>query len=218
MAKRRGNIRIKESKNAFQKKIDRAIAEEINNILRKNASKVESRVRGLIPGWIRSSPEIQSLESEGSQGSLNAQFGLRPGQAATATSEIIGAVIGSVQVKINPVTSKVLKKQTIVEFSVQPLSFDNLLGLPSAIVIQATNGKVLPWLDWLLNLGNTVVVGGYTYKPEVGGRSGGGTMSPGVGWRVPPQYAGTPDDNFITRALANREKEITPILQGILNV
>jgi len=41
-------------------------------------------------------------------------------------------------------------------------------------------------------------------------------MNAGFGWMVPPQFAGTPDDNFITRALANRDSQLAPILQGLI--
>jgi len=208
---------LKETANSFKKKAEKAIAEQLNSALRKNKPRVENRLRGLIPGWIKASPEIASLNSEGVQGSLNAQFGLYPGQAAAATTAIIEGIIASVDVRVKPLSTK-LNIRSIVEFTVQPVTYANLLAIPEGIVVQETNGKVLPWLDWLLNLGNTVIVAGYTYTPEGFGRSGGGTMNPGVGWRVPPQYAGVPGDNFISRALANKEKEIVPILRDMFNV
>lgn len=215
--KTRAKVAVKETPNSFDKKVERALSERLNASLRKNRPRVENRLRGLIPGWIKSSPEIVSLNSEGLQGSLNAQFGLYPGQAAAATAAIVAGVITSVNVVVRPLSTK-LNVRSVVEFTVQPITYENLLSIPEGVVIQETNGKILPWLDWLLNLGNTVIVGGYSYTPENLGRSGGGTMNPGVGWRVPPQYAGVPGDNFISRALANREKEIVPILRDMFNV
>jgi hypothetical protein len=40
-------------------------------------------------------------------------------------------------------------------------------------------------------------------------------MTTGSLWRVPPQFAGTLQNNFITKALSNREKELTVILKDI---
>lgn len=214
MAKSR--IRITESASSLNKKLSKELAQQINSRLRKNKSRIENKLRGLIPAWIRSSPEIASLNDEGIQGSLNAQFGLYPGQAGSATDAIVSAVVSTVEVRIRSV-SRNLNTSALVEFVVQPLSYDNLLFIPEGTVIQTTNGKPLPWLEWLLTLGNTIVVAGYQYTPEDLGRSGGGTMNPGTGWRVPPQYSGTIEDNFITRALANRETQIQPILQEIFN-
>ena len=39
----------------------------------------------------------------------------------------------------------------------------------------------------------------------------------GKAWRVPIQFAGTTEDNFISRALEGREKELSSILRGALN-
>jgi capsid portal protein len=58
---------------------------------------------------------------------------------------------------------------------------------------------------------------GYQYEGIPGfGRSRGGIMSEGGSWRVPPQYTGTLDDNFVTRALTNREKDIEKLLKAEL--
>lgn len=208
-------IILKESDDKFVKKTNKAIADELNRRIRKNKKRIENEIKSLIGGWIKSTPEMSSLTQEGVFGSLNAQFGLYPGQGESAVQSIIGAIIGSVSVVVNTVQPKM--NRSIIEFKIQPIAFENLLSLPDANVVQSSNGKVLPWLDWLLNLGNTVIVGGYTYVPESLGRSGGGTMNPGAGWRVPPQYAGTQNNNFITRALSGREKQINPILKRILN-
>jgi hypothetical protein len=73
----------------------------------------------------------------------------------------------------------------------------------------------LHWLDWLLRQGSAVIVSGYQYTPKRDGRSGGGVMTMGSLWRVPPQFAGTLQNNFITKALSNREKELTVILKDV---
>ena len=40
-------------------------------------------------------------------------------------------------------------------------------------------------------------------------------MVGGVAWRVPSDYSGTIDNNFVTRALENREKQIINALKGL---
>ena len=60
---------------------------------------------------------------------------------------------------------------------------------------------------------------GYSYDAQSGlGRSGLGYMSEGGAFRVPPQFSGTSDNNFITRALIGeaQEKQISKILQDVL--
>jgi hypothetical protein len=41
-------------------------------------------------------------------------------------------------------------------------------------------------------------------------------MVGGSFWRVPPQFSGVEDNNFITRALSGREIELNKIIQGLL--
>ena len=82
----------------------------------------------------------------------------------------------------------------------------------------ATLSGNLPWLHWLLMRGGSPIIIGFRYKADGGGRTGGGIMIPGGVFRIPLEYSGTVDDNFITRALAGKEQEeeITRIFQEIL--
>ena len=93
----------------------------------------------------------------------------------------------------------------------------NLLSLKKGHVTTA-KGADLHWLSWLLERGQGVIVVGYNYTPDTAprGRSGGGTMGRGTAWRVPPQYAGTVNDNFVTRAFDGREKDIARLFSDIL--
>ena len=63
----------------------------------------------------------------------------------------------------------------------------------------------LDWLNWILTRGDEIIVSKFRFEPESGrGRTGRGRMKKGGSWRVSPQYAGTEDDNFITRALSDK--------------
>ena len=75
----------------------------------------------------------------------------------------------------------------------------------------------LHWLAWLLQAGSSMIVSGYEYTPSFEGRSGGGVMTGGGVWRVPPEFSGTESDNFITRALNNRDKQLSQLLKGLFN-
>ena len=41
-------------------------------------------------------------------------------------------------------------------------------------------------------------------------------MGKGSSWRIPPQFAGTEDDNFITRAFSGKEKQLEKLFAEIL--
>jgi len=205
------SIKLVDSIATIKKDIHAAIAEEMNKRIKTNSKRFATHLKQSIRAWLVSQPEMVSLQTEGSPFSLHAQFGLLPGQGHTAADAIIDAVAQSIEIKAVPFT-KNLKGR--VEIAVQPKDFRAVLGIPQGTVL-TDKGAVLEWLNWLLFEGDRVIIIGYEYTPDGGGRSGGGTMTGGVGWRIHPNFAGTVDDNFITRALVTREKEMTTLVQQL---
>lgn len=206
-------VELLESDRTIQKKIYGSIAQDLNNRIKRNTNKTKRSFLEAVEGWVRSQPEIGSLVGKGVFGSLNAQFGLPIGTAENAVNQIVFAVVKSMEINIRPIDTRL---KGLVEFSFQPKDFFNILGLQSGHVLTEKGGD-LHWLDWLLTQGDRTIVVGWNYVPAPVGRSGGGEMNVGGLWRVPPEFSGTLGDNFITRAFKSREKEITSILQGLLN-
>lgn len=204
-------IKLLESNSDIEKKIKTAIAEELNVLIKKNFKTAQKRIESSVSGWVTSQPEVQSLLREGVPNSLHAQFGLQAGQGLLSSIEIVNAIIASIEVRVKQVDAKL---NTGIDFNIQPENLRNLLGLPSGFT-QTEDQDILPWLTWLLLEGSNTIVYGYTYVPDLSGRSGGGTMEAGGSWRIPPEFSGTIDDNFVTRALSNRDKELEGILRGI---
>lgn len=206
------SIKITESVSSIQKKVDSALAELVNEIISKNLTKIITSVKNLIPSWIKVQPEIISLSSSDPI-SLAGQFGIQR-NADSIVNSIINAVVDSTEIKF-------IKYKTNfnggLELNFQPADFANLLSLPEGHVVY--KGVDLHWLDWLLKRGDTVIVVNYQYNPQSGlGRSGLGNMIPGGSFRVPPQFSGTIDNNFITRAFIgqNQEQQIFSIIEKIL--
>jgi hypothetical protein len=204
------SLSIVETNRQIEGMINRSISESINKKLKSNSKRVINKIKSMIPTWIQEQKEIMSLISDGVPGSLNAQFGLVPGQSITAAAAIINAISESIVVDIPSIKSD-LKGQIL--FKIQPEDFNNLLNLSEGYV--QTLSRNLHWLDWLLTMGGTAIVTGYEYQPSNDGRSGGGTMVSGNVWRVPSAYSGTTDNNFVTRALSNREKQISDTLKEL---
>lgn len=204
-------IKLLESNSDIEKKIKTAIAEELNVLIKKNFKTAQKRIESSVSGWVTSQPEVQSLLREGVPNSLHAQFGLQAGQGLLSSIEIVNAIIASIEVRVRQADAKL---NTGIDFNIQPENLRNLLGLPSGFT-QTEDQDILPWLTWLLLEGSNTIVYGYTYVPDLSGRSGGGTMEAGGSWRIPPEFSGTIDDNFVTRALSNRDKELEGILRGI---
>lgn len=204
-------LKLLESEQQIARDINKAIADYMNNQIRLKNRKVLGIFKRNVESWIRSQPEIQSILAQGQARSLNAQFGLLPGTPDLAVEKIVNSVVESTELNIKKINDNLSGG---IEIQCQPKQFLNLLGLSEGHV-RTEKGADLHWLDWLLTLGDKTIVIGYEYKPGTGGRSGGGTMTKGTAFRVSPSYSGTIEDNFITRAFSNKEKEVSSILMGI---
>lgn len=210
-------VQLTTSKKQAQAMLNGDITDYLNRKIGRNYSRVVNSLRQKIPMWIRSQPEIQSLLDQGVPGSLNAVFGLYNGDAARAVSDIIQAIKQSTAITINKINNKY---QGDIEFNFQADNFANLLALNSGHVKVVPgpfdkNEADLHWLEWLLTRGDTIIIVGYTYRPGADGRSEGGIMTRGISFRVPPQYSGRLENNFITRAFSNRESEIQNIVKRL---
>ena len=180
--------------------IKEALAEHINTITEKIDDAYTPRIQELVAREIMMQPEIKALIG----GPLDGHFGIPTGSASSRVSDIVEAVTESIFVKWWNVPKDFRKGGLTVR--VQPNDFANLLALEAGKV-RAKHRKDGPytmhWLEWLLERGDEPIVKGYQYAPGNDGRSGKGIMKKEDAevWRVPPQYSGTEDDNFITRAL-----------------
>ena len=105
----------------------------------------------------------------------------------------------------------------VMSIYIQPSSFDNLLSLAVANVI-TERGEVLPWLEWLLTAGNAIVIAGYSveYGNFQTSRTGGAIMEPVGFFKVDSQFSGTPENNFITRAIEPYGEEINNLIKSSL--
>lgn len=208
-------IVLKDNERSFEAKIAKATASVLNKAVRKNKKVVAEKLYRFIPNWVVSQPEIKSMLDEGVLDSLNAQLGLKPGQAVAFVDQLTEAIIKSTEIEITKFDSKF---KGGIKFQFQPTHFRNLLSL-STTNLNLRKGVQVNWLEWLLTRGDAIIVVGYHYDPESGkGRSGGGTMEKGLVWRVPPQFSGTTDNNFITRLFSGRDKVMSGVLPLLLRV
>lgn len=202
-------IKILDSKNKIQKNILSAAEPEIKNLFQKAKPKIESGIKNLVKESLEQSPEIQSLRS----GTLRMDFGL----VVDPTEELIYAIVNSVHVFFKNFRFYKNSISNVLSVYIQPADFDNLLSLAVANVI-TERGEDLPWLEWLLTAGNSVVIAGYSVEYGVyeQSRTGGAIMVPAGFFKVDPEFSGTVVDNFISRALESRGEEINNIIKDSL--
>lgn len=207
------SINIIDSIDTIEKNINVAIANHLNSLISTRLNRLLDKAKQLIPGWIRSQPEIVSLLSN-DPNSLVGQFGIVSG-SSTIVNNIISSVVDSTQVSFKKFSNKLSGGGLELKF--QPDNFANLLALSDGHTIY--RGGDLHWLDWLLLRGDSVIIVDYQYNPGTGlGRSRLGDMKPGGSFRVPPEFSGTANNNFITRAFTGQEQErqLTQLFNDIL--
>jgi hypothetical protein len=195
------SIKIIDTEKEIAKNINIGISEYINNKITQQLSFMTKEIIGVIPSWVSVQPEILSLLSQDEM-SLAGQFGIAGGTDGIVNS-IVSSIANSISIKFVKFNNNL---KGGLEFYIQPDNFSNLLGLPQGHVIYS--GGDLHWLDWLLIRGDQIIISNYQYNPSTGlGRSGLGNMIGGNSFRVPPAFAGTKNNNFVTRALSGPDQE-----------
>lgn len=204
-------VNFVETNKSFKGKIYLSISNQLNKLLFRKKGVIIREIKQLVPLWVKEQPEMQEIKS-GGVGSLAAQLGIVFGDGEEAVEAIANAVADSVAIDITKISPKTLQGGIKAKF--MPATFADLLSLPQGKVT-TEKGEELHWLKWLLIEGFSAIVVGYSFQFKRAGRSGGGYMKEKGIWRVPPQYAGTPEDNFITRALTgpSRDEQISRIFQ-----
>ncbi len=223
MAKGNLSIELLGSASDFEKYIMRAIEAQMDKAVNKSIKTIESQSKPIIRSAISDCDEMKSLLS----GQLRGELGLSPSAARNAIDNISEAV--SEAISFTNTDSKTKKGTGGLEVHFQPTSFSNVLSISNGSYSykkrttlwgHIVSAKVeIDWLDWLLRRGDSIIVSKFTYKPQIGkGRSGQGKMEKGGSWRISPTYAGTLQDNFITRALQSKTtvKAISKVIQDAI--
>lgn len=197
------SIKLLESDRAIVTKINRALARQLTKALREAAPRLKTAISPVVARALYASPEIQSLRS----GVLKADFGL----SSDPTGSIVAAVASSVYVDIVPLSSSGQNMKGGLKVKIQPENFENLFGL--GVGVQPVSGGALPWLEWLLKLGDAVVVVDFGVEYGPFGRTGMAHMTRAEApFRINSTFSGTLGNNFVTRALRSAVPEIKDII------
>ena len=207
------SLKLVESDRAIITKINIALAKEIDGVFKNRSNVIKNRIKPIIASALFGSPEIVSLQS----GVLRFDFGLTgdPGP------QIVNAVVESLQVRMQKVRGGANGVSGGVTLSIQPSDYSNLLTLPVAMQALEIEGSI-PWLEWLLFAGDSIIIAHYGVEYGAGlGRSGGAHMvnlkdAPLGPYKVNSAFSGTADNNFITRAMSRSSGAIKNAIIGAL--
>lgn len=84
-----------------------------------------------------------------------------------------------------------------------------------------SKGGKIDWLRWLLesgtgNIFTNVRIRLREYETPFPSRTGGAIMVPGYGWGVPQGFAGTSNDNWLTRTLSEYQTDVEQVVNEII--
>jgi hypothetical protein len=167
-------------------------------------SKVTKKVQDKIQRYLLSSGTIQSILS----GRLRSDFGLSYSDATSSVNSIIKHISENIFVSLK----YSYKGANIANFILEllPLGINELSSLPEGNYISSGKygGGDVTWLTWLLTQGTKVIIGDFYVFDGISGtsRSNESVMQKvkngSSGFRIDPGFAGSEDDNFVTRALS----------------
>ena len=196
--------RVFESTSDIANKILQSILQDIKSYMSKVSRKLQPEIRKIVKQGFISSPEYRSLLS----GDLKYQFGIA--NSYSSVEQILN-VWDNLEVKFDP--PKIKGNQIIggLQISMINSNYNDVLRL-SGSVVETKKGQKLPWLEWLLLLGDKTIIRDYEIfigaNPD--SRTGGAVMKKVVGgkWKVPSQFSGNPNNNWVTRVLDSVSDEI----------
>lgn len=208
------SLEVKTPLNEIVTNIFNEMRDYLTKVLRKSKDDIDYDIRAYIEASILGEPEAHELIS----GRLRDDFGIESPEPIV--KEIAKAVANTLKIKTIPMSATkggFFRGGYEISFSRQ--DFSEALGVEGTTY--TSNGHVVPWLEWLLFKGNEIIIVGYMvkYKGIPTSRSGSAFMARAINgkYKVPSEYAGTEEDNWITRALRKSDSVLNKIIKDNIN-
>ena len=208
------SIQILETQEEISKSILKALLPQITDYMDKGINIVKTELPEIIKLSILASPEYDSILA----GSLKYEFGI-----IDSSSKLNGLInIWTNNLVINYDRPKISGSQIKSKFSANMITsnYTDVLGTDYAVMTDESRGYSLPWLQWLLLDGNQTIIdsSSIVFGNNKFSRTGYAIMVPGGGWKVPAAFAGTANDNWITRAITNASSQIISLLNKAFQI
>lgn len=211
-------IKLIDPISTIEKKILSACVKELNIAFPKAVHGIESDIQNRIKTIFVDSPEFKALTEN--NGLLRYSFGLPQSDAIIACDAILNELANSIHVEFKQFRVAGNKVNGGIRVYGFLADFSDILGLPTSSTT-TLKGDQLDWLEWLLIEGDKVIISDHNMvlgNNFPTSRSGGAVMIKvnGSAWRVPPQYSGTKNNNWITRALDDAASFVEALIAGAI--
>jgi hypothetical protein len=202
-------ISLLESDKNISNDILKAFIPKLNIYMNDGINIIKSELPGILRRGIALSPEYDAILN----GILKYEFGIPDSSIKLAGLIDIWANNIEYSYQKPRIVGSVIKSS----FSANAIRVDfaDVLYTDFALVIDGLRAYSLPWLEWLLLEGNKTIIKNYEVSigPNKRSRTGNAIMKQSRGsWKVPSEYAGTINDNWITRAIDGVQSDIESLL------
>lgn len=208
-------FKLLDSTKDIESKILKALLSEISDSMKLYAKNISKEIRDIVISAIENSPEYISLIS----GSLKAEFGIPDPENRLAGLLVLWSKNISITFAPPSITGSRIKSNFRLEMIKADLS--DILGSDLVTVIDGNSGKSVNWLEWLSLAGDKTIIKDYNivYGPNKRSRTGLAIMrsQSGAKWRVPAEFSGTIENNWITRSIDSVSDLIDTTIQTGFN-
>lgn len=211
----RYSLQLLETEQSINAKIMQALLPDIKRYMAKVSRTIKAEFPYLIENILSESPTLNDL----TRGRLRLELGI---------PDPINKILGILDIwKNNVAVTYIPPKATFnggiesnLSIGIIQSDYSDILGSDYAYVYDNVGNYKLPWLQWLLLDGTKPIVDNhrvlFTNKSSRS-RTGGAIMVGSTrSWSVPPQHAGTMEDNWITREIDKNQDVIEQFLKDIL--
>ena len=173
--------------------VRRLIIQKVNWV--RLGQRMQHNVQSLLAQYLRAQPEYAALINN--IGKLRTEFGIKN---PNVVEQIINRWLSSITVRTTAIRKR--GKGLYGKIVVEGVSTDlhDVLHLGT---FTSEKGSEIRWLEWLLEAGDNIIITTHDvqFNPKYS-RTGVDIMvRSNQGWRVPPEYSGTINNNYVTRAI-----------------
>lgn len=218
-------IEVKTTEDQLARGLMRELVKQLNRSLRPLKRVIQADMALAVPK-IFVDRDVTGIYSKLVNGPLNLDFGFVKGTEKSRIEEILTQIGKSVRVDYKDIRMSGSGFTISNGFTVKILKDDflDILGLPAATVLNLSSNPrsplELPWLDWLLLRGDSIIISDHIIQFKEGvGRSGGAVMisNKGGAWTVPAGSSGTRDDNWLTKEVLDASDFLLGLSSGIVD-
>lgn len=201
--------------NEIRKMIIDEIVKQLNQKVKAATKDIKSQLSVLIENELRKT----NVYREAQVGELNAMLGFHQGRERHIMDTIISVIASEVKIDFTP-----FKNNNNINitggYEIYMIDADFKKALSHSLAFTNNDGQKLPWLKWLLLDGDVVITGHrMLIKPTKYGRSKEAimvdTFRQASFWRIPPEFSGIKELNWITKAFKGNTSDIDAVLSHI---